>query len=440
MELFGSSGYRAIVDPRFMDVAFRFGFAMASMADSALIAVDTRTSSDAVKHCVVSGLLASGCKTYDAGTVPTPTLAYGARQFGVGIMITASHNPPEYNGIKPWNPDGSAFNARQRRHIERLVSRDISRMASWENIETMRPYPGLVDAHIDRILKDFPDKYSLKVVIDCGGGAGSFITPRLLGRMGCQVIAINSFPTGFFPRGTEPTAQSLSDLSQAVPGMNADLGLAHDADADRLVAVDELGRFVPGDKLMALLAGEIGAKSVVTTIDASMAIEDLGYHVTRTSVGDAYVSEQLKKGGDFGGEPAGAWIFPNVSYCPDGIYAAALATKMAAKGKLSQQVDSIPSYPIRRGSIKASKSLMESAMKGLLTLSPISTAKGDGVRMAFTDGWLLVRPSGTEPKVRVTAEARTQERVNVLYESAIRIIQDLSAEKQSSIASGALTQ
>ncbi|MDO8472551.1 MAG: phosphoglucosamine mutase, partial [Dehalococcoidia bacterium] len=123
MELFGSSGFRAIVDRDFMDIAFRFGFAIGSTARSALVATDTRTSADAVKFCVISGLLASGCKAFDGGIMPTPTLALNCRDFDAGVMITASHNPPQYNGIKPWNPDGSAFDTLQRHRIERLVSR-----------------------------------------------------------------------------------------------------------------------------------------------------------------------------------------------------------------------------------------------------------------------------------------------------------------------------
>ncbi|MBI2858395.1 MAG: phosphopentomutase/phosphoglucosamine mutase [Chloroflexi bacterium] len=426
MELFGSSGYRAIVDRRFMDTAFKFGFAMGDMVNSMLIGRDTRTSSDAVKHCIVSGILARGCKAFDAGVIPTPTLAYCARDFDAAVMITASHNPPQYNGLKPWNPDGSAFDASQLRRLEETISGESLSPARWENIQALRAYDGAAEKHLERTLKDFPGTYPISVVVDCGGGAGSVITPELLRRMGCKVTAIHSEPTGFFPREIEPTEENLSDLSRAVVDSGAGLGLAHDADADRLVAVDEKGKVVPGDKLMALLAQDMQVKGLVTTVDASMAMEDLGFALTRTRVGDAYVSEQLRKGGEFGGEPCGAWVFPRVSFCPDGVYAAAMAVKLAVSGKLSEQAGRIPSYPIRRGSIDGEKSLMHGLQDALLELSPISVSTVDGVRLAFEDAWLLARASGTEPKVRITVEGRTRGRVDSLYESALAIVRDIS--------------
>lgn len=427
MELFGSSGYRALADRSFMETAFRFGFAIGDQTSSALVGTDTRTSSDAAKHCMVSGLLASGCRTYDAGVIPTPTLAFGSRHFGAGVMITASHNPPEYNGIKPWNPDGSAFDVHQRHRIEQLVLHSTAPIASWEDMERLRAYPQAVEEHIDRILQDFPESRSLKVVIDCGGGAGSSVTPVLLRKLGCSVISVNCAPTGFFPRNIEPTEENLPDLSRMVRSTGADLGLAHDADADRLAVIDDAGRFIPGDKLLVLLARESGARRVVTTVDASMALEEQGFTIVRTHVGDAFVSEELKKGGDFGGEPCGAFIFPGVSYCPDAIYAAARVVAIAGKFKLSALADSLSSYPMRRGSVKGTKSLMERVEFELLRLEPASVSRADGFRAAFADGWLLVRASATEQRIRVTAEARTQERADSLYESAVHIIGSLSA-------------
>lgn len=433
MELFGSSGYRAPVGRSFMEIAFQFGFAIGSQASSALIGTDTRTSSDAVKYCVIAGLLASGCKAYDAGVIPTPTLAFAARHFEAAVMVTASHNPPEYNGLKPWNPDGSAFDKHQRHRIEMLVSRSSAPLASWEDMEYLRTFADAVDEHIERILKDNPVKAALKVVVDCGGGAGCHITPLLLRRMGCSVIALRNEPTGFFPRSIEPTEENLEDLARAVRSEGADLGLAHDADADRLAVMDDAGRFVPGDKLLVMLARDSGVKDVATTVDASMALEELGFSTTRTRVGDAYVSEELKKkGGTFGGEPCGAFIFSKVSYCPDGIYAAARVVAMAARGRLSTKVDAIPCYPLRRGSVRAAAAALTLLEPELAQMEPLSTSRVDGLRLTFPDGWVLVRASGTEPKVRVTAEARTLDRANALYETAVAAISRVSAPKESS--------
>lgn len=428
MEIFGSSGFRGVVDRGFMETAFRLGLATGSLAQSVVVASDTRTSSDAVKHCVVSGLLAAGCKAFDAGTVPTPTLAYNCREFQAGVMVTASHNPPEYNGIKLWNPDGSAFNSDQRRTIEGLVTRRGVQTASWKAMKHLGSYPEAAKRHLSRILQDFPKPLNLKVVVDCGCGAGSLITPHLLESLGCQVIALNCYPSGFFPRGIEPVPENLEDLKRMVLTLGADMGVAHDADADRLTVVDEKGECVPGDKLLVLLAQELKAKMVVTTIDTSMTIEEQGFDVVRTRVGDAYVSEELRRQGDFGAEPSGAWIFPRVSYCPDGVYAAALVTRIADRERLSLQIDHIPSYPMRRGSTPGDRSLMSAIEGALEELAPLSVDHADGIRLTFSDSWLLVRPSGTESKVRVTVEAKTPERADSLYQSSLSLIESVTTK------------
>lgn len=284
------------------------------------------------------------------------------------------------------------------------------------------PFANAVEAHLERILRDFTTfnerRTRPRVVVDCGGGAGSTITPYLLQRLGCEVLALNSHPTGFFPRGIEPTPENLRNLASAVTASGASVGLAHDADADRLAVIDDLGRFAAGDKVMVLLSQEIGAKALVTTVDTSMAVEGQGFQVIRTRVGDPYVGEQLKSTGDFGAEPAGAYIFPGVSLCPDAIYAAALAIKVSARGRLSEQLDDIPEYPMNRGSVPGEASLMLEVEASLASLPEAAVSREDGLRLGFSDGWLLVRPSGTEPKIRITAEARTEARAAELYRAA----------------------
>jgi len=209
---------------------------------------------------------------------------------------------------------------------------------------------------------------------------------------------------------------------RATREFGADLGIAHDGDGDRMMAVDDKGRFIPGDKLLALFAQEVGAKEVVTTIDASMTIDEMGFSVTRTRVGDTYVSEEVKKDGDFGGEPSGSWVFPGISLCPDGIYAAARLVAMASRQKLSPLVDSIPSYPLLRGNISSEGVVVSKLERQLMTMEPLSVNNTDGTKLNFEDGWLLIRASGTEPKIRVTAEAKSEARVRQLYDNGIRAI------------------
>ena len=191
-----------------------------------------------------------------------------------------------------------------------------------------------------------------------------------------------------------------------------------------MMIVDDRGIFVPGDKLLAIFAQEVGAKEIVTTIDASMVIDEMGFKIIRTRVGDTYVSEELKKGGGFGGEPSGSWFFPNISLCPDGIYAAAQAVAIANRQKLSQLVDNLPHYPLIRGSISSEGIVIPMLEQQLMTMNPLSVSNMDGIKLNFEDGWLLIRASGIEPKIRITAEAKSEARLHHLYDNSIRIIKD----------------
>ena len=424
MQLFGTSGIRSIANKDLIQLAQKVGLAVGNVYGRVVVGSDTRTSSEAMKHAFISGLLAAGSGGYDAGVIPTPTLALATRKFDAGAMITASHNPPEYNGMKLLNPDGSAFGSHQRQQIEEMVLSDSSNVAPWDEIKSSSLYSGAIEQHIQRILPDFPARPKLRVVVDCGCGAASVITPHLLRELGCSVVALNCFPTGFFPRPIEPTESNLGDLMKATRELGADLGIAHDGDADRMMAVDDKGNFVPGDKLLAIFARALQAKEVVTTVDASMAIDEMGFTATRTRVGDTYVSEELSKGGNFGGEPSGSWIFPNISLCPDGIYAAALVVTIASQQKLSQLVDSIPSYPLLRGSITSNGIIITKLESQLMAMKPLSVNTVDGIKLNFKDGWLLIRASGTEPKIRLTAEAKSKAQARQLYNSGIKAIKE----------------
>lgn len=428
--LFGSSGIRRVADRQFLSLAFDAGVAVGALYRSVVVGQDTRTSSGAVGHALISGLLSAGCRAYDAGVVPTPTLAYASRRFDAGAMVTASHNPPHYNGLKLWNRDGSAFDTAQRQEVEEGIA--LPPPVPWEHMESSRPYPGALEAHLDRILRDF-GRAPFKVVVDGGGGAASLATPQLLKELGGEVMTLNCQPTGIFPRGSEPLPENLTELMALVTSTGAHLGIAHDGDGDRTVAVDDKGRFVPGDKLLILLARGLGVSRLVTTVDATMALEETGLEVVRTKVGDAHVSETLKKkGGDLGGEPAGAWIFPRISYCPDGLYAAAQLAFMASAERLSALVDSIPSYPLLRGSVDGEPA-WGPLEERLMDLKPLSTNGEDGLKLLFADGWLLVRPSGTEPKIRVSAEARDAKEAERLFRRGMEIVRASVKEEQGAL-------
>jgi phosphoglucosamine mutase len=424
MGLFGSSGIRTIFDKDLLNIAFRAGLAVGKQYGDVVVGTDTRTSRDAMKHAVISGLLASGARCSDAGITPTPTLAFVAREFGAGVMITASHNPPEYNGIKLLNPDGSSFDLLQQAQLEEAIIAESYETGAWEEIKTCGVYDAAVRNHTDVILSHFTEKLNVRVVVDAGCGAAAEVTPRLLERLGCEVVALSCYHSGFFPRAIEPVAANLEDLCRMVRDSGAACGIAHDGDADRMMAVDERGRFIAGDVMLAVFARALGVKELVTTLDASMAIDEMGLNVRRTRIGDTWVSEELKKGGPFGGETAGAWIFPVISLCPDGIFAAAQVAAIAARQKLSEIVDDVPVYPLVRGKVEGRDLAIPRVESKLMALKPVSFDHTDGIRVGFTDGWLLVRPSGTEPIIRLTAEAKSEARARQLYEAGLQAVRE----------------
>ena len=432
MKLFGSSGIRRVVDREFLHLVFDVGLAVGTSYGSVVTGCDTRTSSSAVRYAFLSGLLSSGATVSSAGMIPTPTLAYAARNFEVGAMITASHNPPQYNGIKLINADGSAFDAAQREQLEKIVSSKSAEVVQWHEIKESSEYSGSGEEHIERILADFTGQLKIKVVLDCGCGAASVVTPVLLSRLGCVVIPLNCQPSGYFPRASEPSPENLSALQSMVKAEGADLGIAHDGDGDRIAVIDDEGNFVPQDKLLALFARQVKAKKVVTTVDASMLIEELGIDVVRTRVGDAFVSDELRgyTGEDmiesFGGESSGCFIFPWISLCPDAIYAAAMIVKLAGERRVSELIDQMPSYPLLRGGIAGDNSIMQDVKKSLMSRvdAGCNLETIDGLRLEFDDGWLLIRPSGTEPKIRITAEAISEQRAGEIYNLGVEVITD----------------
>jgi phosphoglucosamine mutase len=426
MRFFGTSGIRRLADGYLLDLALKAGLAAGKKYRNVVVGRDTRTTGPAIQNALTAGLIAGGARVFDAGVLPTPTLAYAGRNYDGAVMLTASHNPPEYNGIKMLNPDGSAFSPQQQLEIEALMSADSLETVPWHEYKPGEKLSGVIEGHIEHIRHSFPGQYPVRVVLDCGGGAASVITPRLLEAMGCEVVAINSFPTGFFPRVSEPVRENLGELMQRVVSCGAQLGLAHDGDADRVMAVDDKGRFISGDKLLCILAGYLGAQHIVTTVDASMAIDASGFQsVERTPVGDNCVSEALKVGGDFGGEPSGAWIFPDNSLCPDGIYGAALLVSMAAGARLSDMVDAIPSYAICRGVVNYGGTVPQ-VLEDRLTAAfhPLVVSRIDGLKLNMPDAWLLLRPSGTEPRIRLTVESRSQQHMQQIYDRAMEIIRE----------------
>jgi len=409
--LFGSSGIRRRYDLPLAELTLSLGSGLAAMASDVVVGTDTRTSSPILADAAIAGLLSGGAHVTFGGIAPTPTVAYAARTFDAGLMITASHNPEEYNGLKVFNPDGSSFTPPQQEALEEKMG--AYQWKGWECQGEMKE-ADLLSGHRKAILERRGVSRDLIAVIDCGNGAGSVITPDLLSAMGIGTIPLNCHTGGHFARPSEPREEVLGYVAEMVRAGSADCGVVHDGDADRMMGLDGRGRFIDGDRLMVLFARYLDAGHVVTTMDASMIIEEEA-EVQRTPVGDTYVSTRLRKWGDFGGEPSGAWIFPGHSLCPDGIYAAALFCEMASEWNIADELDRIPRYPI----VRESRPCSDAA--GVLTRLGAASPT-DGIREEGKDGWLLIRASGTEPRVRITAEGRSAPAAKRLADKAREMV------------------
>ena len=428
--LFGSSGVRGLANVDLTPIlACRVASAVATYAKAkkAVVARDTRVSGCMLEDALVSGLVSTGTDVLLLGMVPTPVLAYVAKALGAdaGFMITASHNPPQYNGIKVFNCDSLSYTDEDQDAVEKIEAKGSFALTDWRELGRATSVDA-VQIYLDMTAKSVSLKKQWKVVVDPGCGAAYNIAPQMLKALGCKVTALNAQPDGYFPaRKSEPTAESLQNFAKTVKSLGADIGIAFDGDADRVAFVDEKGIFASFDRSLAaygaLALKRNGGGTIVTTIEASMCVETMaqkyGGKVVRTKVGDIYVSQALKRRcGIFGGEPCGAWVHPQMHLCPDGLLSAALflaALEEEGKG-VSEFIGEVPEYITERVNIvckNEQKYKLVEQLGGFLKAEfPAYTdfSALDGVRLALKNGWLLVRASGTEPLIRLTVEGESQ--------------------------------
>jgi phosphoglucosamine mutase len=449
-KLFGSSGVRGLVNVDLTPVLVaKIGLAIStfSRAEKVLVGRDTRVSGLMVENALVSGLLAGGVKVDCLGVVPTPVLAYLTGELGAdaGVMITASHNPPQYSGIKIFNGEGVAYNEESQDEIESIVDNESFRLADWRSIgEASRVDETCL--YIEMIRKNVKLTKKWHVIVDPGCGATCYIAPASLKNLGCKITAINAQPDGFFPgRSPEPNSESLKPLARIVKDLDGDIGVAYDGDGDRVAFVDEGGCFVDFDRVLAAYAACVVERSsggaVVTNVEASMCVERMveerGGEVVRAKVGDVCVAEAMKRcGAVFGGEPCGAWIHPRFHFCPDGILSSVLLLKaLEDEGKvLSEFVSEVPKYETVRVNVacknEVKHEVMEKVEGGLRVLFPScrQVSMVDGVRLSFKDGWILVRASGTEPFIRLTVEGESLKAAEGIMEKGVMLVRGLVGE------------
>ncbi|MEM4307482.1 MAG: phosphoglucosamine mutase [Thermoplasmata archaeon] len=428
MKYFGSSGIRGIINSELtLELSMAAGRAVGSSYANVLVATDTRTSRNMIEKAFISGIMASGGNVVDLGIAPTPVAGYLARFFDCCAVITASHNPPEYNGIKLINPDGSGFSEKQIAEIEEVIERKNCRNPGYEFIGRYSTAYHLKERYIEKLVAEF-GKIEKKVVIDAGNGAAGEFTPTILRMLGCQVLSLNAQPDGTFPwRESEPVPEHLKTLSRTVVAEGCEAGIAHDGDADRVAVIDEQGNYVEPDLILCHFARQLPKGKVVVSIDTTSAVYWLlgEERVEVTKTGDVFVSAKLRElNGVFGGEPSGTYIFPQHSYCPDGIYAAVKLLSEEGK-RISEMVANIPRLHIKKGSVKYQKERrLEIEKKVFEALRELGgrAFTVDGLKLIFEDGALLVRFSGTEPKIRIFSESRSAERCEKIYEQAMDVV------------------
>lgn len=440
-KMFGTNGVRGVVNQDMnVQKALQIGKAIGAVTPGVTaIATDTRYTCDMLKMAVSAGLMSVGCDVIDLGSLPTPALQYYVRTHSVvgGVMITASHNPPQFNGIKVIANDGTEASPQQEEAIEAKYDEEIAPV-SWKDTGHTSRYVGAADDYVDAIVSkldvDAIREADLTVVLDCTNGAAFYTSPLLLRRLGVRAITLNGNPQGEFPgHPSEPTEDNLQDLIKMVKATGAALGIAHDGDADRCVFVDGEGNYVPGDKTLAILSASIIRQNkggvIVTPVATSSVIEDAvgeaGGSVIRTAVGSPKVARKMMdEGGVFGGEENGGLIFADHQFCRDGGMAIGRMLESIIKiGPLKEQVDSlVPFYTVKK-KLVCPDDLKEPVLNFLDENTPnIRKDTTDGLKLIFTNGWVLARASGTEPIFRVYAESRDKavaEELASKYESMV---------------------
>lgn len=433
--MFGTSGIRGPVGEEITAaLALRVGRALADY-DRVVVGRDPRESGETLQAALTAGLRESGTDVIDLGVAATPTVGRAVEweNAGAGVVITASHNPPEDNGIKLWQPSGQAFDADLREQMTERIESEAATLADWDEFGEHSTVDH-TETHRDTLLDAVDIDRDLSVVVDIGNGAGG-VTADVLDELGCQVETLNAQPDGSFPgRPSEPTAENCDSLAELVGSTDADLGIAHDGDADRMRAATADGEFLSGDVLLALFGRAAASEgdAVAVPVDTSLAVEDhladAGIETRRTPVGDVYVAAAASESGvAFGGEPSGAWIWPDETLCPDGPLAACRIAEMAAERPLAERAAAVETYPIRRDNIETDrkKAVMEAVSERVSAeFERVSTL--DGVRVDLGDGWFLLRASGTQPLVRMTTEARTKERAAEIADTAMKLLTDAS--------------
>lgn len=450
--LFGTNGIRGIVNQDMNgELSLGIGKAYGTYLRRTIprprcaVGTDARLSNHMLKSAITAGLLSTGCDVVDVGVVPTPTLQYTVKEkkLDAGVIITASHNPPQFNGIKGTANDGTELSKDVEEAIEQIYFSQTYMSADWRNVGAYSTWDGARDLYIQGILSSVDaaciKKQRFHVVLDCGNGAGSLVAPILLRKLGCMVTEMNCTPDGTFPgRHSEPIPENLAALMKNVPERAASFGVGLDGDADRAIFVDENGNYIWGDKSLSLVGKYITKVKkggvTVTPVTTSTCFEDVIHQnkgsVIYTKVGSPIVARVMKeKHAVFGGEENGGLIFPEFQYCRDSAMSLAKMLEILAKEKkpLSELIAEIPVYEMYKTKVECPNEKKAYVMSQVVeqmkdNKAVVTIDRTDGVKLYLREGWVLMRPSGTEPIFRVYVEAKEKpraEQVALFYKNLV---------------------
>ncbi len=443
MKVFGSSGTRGVANEE-LTPSFVLNVAAAAgtvwRADRVAVARDTRTTGKMLADAATSGLASVGTDVDRLGVLPTPgAQAYAAREGVPAVMITASHNPPRYNGVKLIGDDGVELSVADLERIEETMLAESAERVQWDEVGSSRTVEGTRADYVEGLLsavdRDRIADAELTVALDPGHGAGTLTSPEFFRRLGCRVVGINDDPDGRFPgRDPEPVPANLDDLGRLVRATDADVGIAHDGDADRAIFYDETGEYVEGDAtLAALAAAELDrGDATVSAVNVSQRLvdvaADVGASLELTPIGSTNIITRIKElhaAGEsvpIAGEGNGGIFFPDRLLARDGAYTAARFLELVADRPVSDLVAPYDGYHNVRVNLEyesdAQREAMVAAAESHADDAGADLTTIDGYRLDYGDAWVLARPSGTEPLVRIYAEARDRERAEALAAEA----------------------
>ena len=450
MEEFGSSGVRGValetLTPEYaLNLAAAAGNVFAENHDRVALGRDTRETGEMFADAVASGLASVGCTVDRLGIVPTPSLqAYCDRTGMPGVMVTASHNPPEFNGIKLCGDDGVELT---RDVLEAVEDRfhNGHHTVGWRETGGSNHIDGANRAYHDELLaavdREAIADADLTVALDPGHGAGALTSPELFRDLGCRVLTVNSQPDGRFPgRDPEPVKPNLGDLESLVSATAADLGIAHDGDADRAMFVDETGTLVEGDAVLAAVAATTvsAGDTVVSAVNCSQRVVDVveaaNADLHLTPIGSTYlitaITELRAEGATvpIAGEGNGGIMFPGYRVARDGAYTAAKFCELLTDQPASEALEPYDGYHQARANITYDtddeRTAMVEAIERYADEADVEADTIDGYRLDYGDAWVLARPSGTEPVIRVYAEAREHSRAESLLGAMVDAVEE----------------